>query len=252
MSGFSSEWLALREPADTAARSHKVMDACAAYFKNHTEVRICDMGAGTGASVRAFAHMFAAPSWTLIDQDANNLAVAKQRHLEIATKVCDFARDPDCWPSDTTLVTATALLDLTSRAWIDRFVAALHAKRLPLLCTLTVDDALFLAPSHPLDENVFDAFRAHQHSDKGFGPAMGGEAAAYLETALKNAGYEITADDSPWRVERGELLRQLLDGTAGAVRETGRVPEIDAWLRTAQADTTLFVVGHRDVFAVPR
>ncbi len=252
MSGFSPEWLALREPADTAARSRKVMDACTAYFKNHGDVRICDMGAGTGASVRAFSHMFAAAHWTLVDHDANNLAVAKHRHPDIATRVCDFARDPDCWPPDTALVTATALLDLTSRDWIDRFVAALRAKQLPLLCSLTVDDALSITPSHPLDKNVFDAFRAHQHGDKGFGPAMGGDSAAYLETALKNAGYDITAADSPWRVERGELLRQLLDGVASAVRETGRVPQIDAWLRSAQAETTLFIVGHRDVFAALR
>lgn len=210
------------------------------------------MGAGTGASVRAFSHLFAAPRWTLADYDAGNLTVAKQRHPDIATKVCDFARDPDCWPAGTMLVTATALLDLASRAWIDRFVAALRAKQLPLLCTLTVDDVLSITPSHALDESVFAAFRAHQHSDKGFGAAMGGEAAAYLETALTKAGFEITADDSPWRIERGELLRQLLDGTAGAVRETGRVPEIDAWLRAAQTNTQLFLVGHRDVFAVPR
>lgn len=150
------------------------------------------------------------------------------------------------------LITATALLDLTSREWIDRFVGALRTKRLPLLCTLTVDDVLSITPTCALDKNVFDAFRTHQHGDKGFGPAMGGEAAAHLETALMKAGFKITADDSPWRIERGELLRQLLDGTAGAVRETERVPEIDAWLGAAQADTTLFVVGHRDIFAVPR
>lgn len=252
MSGFSAAWLALREPADTAARSRKVVNACAVHFQNHAHIDICDMGAGTGASVRAFSPLFAAPRWTLVDYDAGNLGIAKQRHPEIATQVCDFARDPDCWPAGTMLVTATALLDLTSRAWIDRFVAALRAKRLPLLCTLTVNDAVAITPSHPLDKHVFDVFRAHQHGDKGFGPAMGGEAAAYLETALKSADYEITADDSPWRVERGELLRQLLDGVAGAVRETGRVPEIDAWLRAAQTDTALFVVGHRDVFAVPR
>ncbi len=252
MSGFSPEWLALREPADLAARSRNVMNVCADYFKTRAEVRICDMGAGTGASVHAFARLFSTAKWTLVDHDAGNLAVAKQRRPEIATKVCDFAQNPDCWPDDTTLVTATALLDLTSRDWIDRFVTALRAKRLPLLCTLTVNDALSLTPSQPLDAKVFDAFRKHQHGDKGFGPAMGGDAAAYLEAALKNAGYEITADDSPWRVARGELLRQLLEGTANAVRETGRVPDIDTWLSTAQTETTLFVVGHRDVFAIPR
>jgi trans-aconitate methyltransferase len=251
MSGFSSEWLALREPADAAARSRKVMDACADYFKERSPAHICDMGAGTGASVRAFSHLFSAPQWTLVDNDAGNLALAKELHPHVATKVCDFSQNPDCWPEDTTLVATTAFVDLTSRAWIDRFVEALSARRLPLLCTLTVDDKLSLSPSHSLDTAVFDAFRAHQHSDKGFGPALGGEAAAYLEAALQKAGYKIVADESPWHVARGELLRQLLDGTANAVRETGKVPNVDAWLHAVQASTTSFAVGHRDIFAVP-
>ena len=252
MSGFSPEWLALREPADLAARSRKVMDACASYFKNHPQVRICDLGAGTGASVRAFTPLFAAPEWTLVDHDPANLAIAQQRHAGVATKVCDFARDPDCWPVDTMLVTATALLDLTSQAWIDRFVAALHANRLPLLCTLTVDGKLALTPPHPSDAQVFDAFRAHQHGDKGFGAALGGDAAAYLETALRKVGYDITAGDSPWRIERSELLRQLLEGTANAVRDTDRVPNIDVWRRDVEKHAALFVVGHRDLFAAPK
>lgn len=252
MSGFSPEWLALREPADFAARSRKVMDACASYFENHPQVRICDLGAGTGASVRAFTPLFADVQWTLVDHDPANLAVAQQRHPGIATKVCDFARDPACWPVDTMLVTATALLDLTSQAWIDRFVAALRAKRLPLLCTLTVDGNLALTPPHPLDAQVFDAFRAHQHGDKGFGAALGGDAAAYFETGLRKIGYDVTADDSPWRIERGELLSQLLEGMAGAVRETGRVSDIDVWRRAVQKHAVLFVVGHRDLFAAPK
>ncbi len=253
MSGFSPEWLALREPADVAARSAKVLKSCEDYFRNHQSVAICDMGAGTGASIRAFAPLLPrAQQWTLIDHDAANLVEAKRRHPDIQTNVRDFASDPDCWAVGTNLVTTTALLDLTSRAWIDRFVAALVSKRLPVLCTLTVDDVLSVTPVQAWDDAVFDAFRAHQHSDKGFGPALGGEAAEYFETALERAGYDITADDSPWRIGRGELLRALLDGMAGAVRETGRVPAIDEWLNDAQAKTTLLVVGHRDVFAAPR
>ena len=79
MSGFSAEWLALREPADHAARSRDLLRAVAARFAAKAHVSIVDLGAGAGSNLRAIAPALAAErqSWTLVDHDP---ALLLRRH----------------------------------------------------------------------------------------------------------------------------------------------------------------------------
>lgn len=270
MGEFSPEWLALREPADQAARNQDVLAGLAHAFKDHDALVICDMGAGTGASVRAFADLLPhRQDWILVDHDQRNLTGALtalrnwadrgddaiiyrgERRIGLRTLQQDFARDPAPWPADTGLVTASALLDLPSTAWIDAFVAKLVERKLPALITLTVDGVMAADPPHALDEQVFAAFRSHQSGDKGFGPSAGAGAAVYLERALAKAGYTIECGDSPWVIDQGSpvLMRELLAGIAGAARETGHVAAVDQWLSDRIANTARLTIGHRDVFA---
>ena len=73
MSGFSPDWLALREPADRAARSATLCDTVAS--RHAPRLHVIDLGAGTGANLR-----FAAPRlggqqrWRLVDHDETVLA----------------------------------------------------------------------------------------------------------------------------------------------------------------------------------
>lgn len=267
MGDFSPEWLALREPADLAARNRTVLAACARAFAGQDSLVVCDMGAGTGASVRAFADVLPRrQDWILVDHDQRNLTAALaalrawaggggdtlqrgEHRISVRTLRRDFAANPAPWPADTGLVTASALFDLPSHAWIDAFVARLAERRLPALITLTVDGVMASDPAHALDEPVFAAFRRHQSGDKGFGPSAGADAALYLEQSLKKAGYKLERGDSPWVIDQTSpaLMRELLGGIAGAARETG----LDArrWLEDRLASTTRLTIGHRDVFA---
>lgn len=281
VSGFSPAWLALREPADTSARNRKVLSACAEAFVSRPRLAICDLGAGTGASVRAFADLLPANQrWTLVDHDADNLAAAllaltawadealtdegwaqdggvllrhNGKRLDVRTRVHDFARNPACWPQGTDLITASALIDLVSAPWIESFTAALAAERLPLLATLTADGNIEGHPPHGLDEAVALSFRTHQTRDKGFGPSAGAEAGLLLERALAKAGYRLTAGESPWILdpETGTLLRATAQGIAGAVAETGMIETalLADWLRYQGRDAHQLIIGHRDVFA---
>ncbi len=274
VSGFSPDWLALREPADAAARDRTVLAACRDAFMTRESISVCDLGSGTGAAVRAFSNLLPVRQhWTLVDNDADNLAAAKTalavwadsaasegdtlrlrhgtREIHIRTHVHDFANDAACWPAETDLVTATALFDLTSAPWIARFVAALAARRTPLLSTLTTDGILTATPTHALDEKIAASFRSHQSRDKGFGPAAGADAARVLEDTLRDAGYRLTIGDSPWqlRASDGPLLTATVDGILQAVGETGAIATADlaAWNKDARVQK--MTVGHRDVFA---
>lgn len=273
---FSPAWLALREPADLAARDRTVLAACRDAFISRRSISVCDLGSGTGASVRAFADLLPSnQSWTLVDNDARNLEAALDalsawadessragavlylrhglREIQIRTRVHDFSADPACWPEGTDLVTASALFDLASQTWLERFGAALASAHIPLLSTLTADGVIEPRPALPLDEKVAAAFRHHQTRDKGFGPSAGANAAHLLENALTNAGYRLVTGDSPWQLypADGGMLQATLDGIVLAVAETERVDAqaLAAWAKEVGARQ--LIIGHRDVFATP-
>jgi len=277
MSGFSADWLALREPADHAARSPTVARAVEDRFRGHGAVRVVDLGCGTGSNLRASMGLLPlVQTWRLIDWDPALLEAALQRlddwsdvaereddvlrlsHLGRTVQVetlqadlnADLARVLDPAPD---LVTAAAFFDLVSKTWIERFVGALAARRLPLYTVLTYDGREHWSPPHPLDTAVLSAFHAHQGRDKGFGPAAGPKAAVSLEDAFRRHGYEVVTGESPWRLgpESAELIGQLAGGIAGAAVETGLVTQADGtrWAQ-ARAQATA-VVGHVDLFAYP-
>jgi hypothetical protein len=52
MSGFSAEWLSLRERYDCAARNAKVLDAVRGHFAGQTAIAVVDLACGTGSTVR--------------------------------------------------------------------------------------------------------------------------------------------------------------------------------------------------------
>jgi hypothetical protein len=256
MGGFSPDWLSLREPADRAARNPDVLDACHRAFAGRDRLTICDLGAGTGASVRALSAILPPRQrWILVDDDPAMLAAA-QRNLagvDVVVERRDLAADPTAWPADADLVTASAFFDLVSLDWIARFVAVLKERGKSLLAGLTVDGTIVTEPAQPLDTVVSAAFRKHQERDKGFGPAVGPWAGGLLAHYLRGAGYELTSGESPWLLDAGRLRDEYLDGVVTAVAETGLISaqELSSW-RDAAAASKNVRVGHTDLFARSR
>jgi trans-aconitate methyltransferase len=78
MSGFSPEWLHLRESADQAARNPDVANAMAARFALREHVNVVDLGCGTGSNLRATSSLLPnRQSWRLVDSDPALLAAAR-------------------------------------------------------------------------------------------------------------------------------------------------------------------------------
>ena len=254
MSGFSAEWLALRAPADTAARDAGLLRAAA----DLAPARVMDLGCGTGAMLATLQPLLPRPAaWVLVDGDVGLLAQAAQRAAALGvvatTQACDLLATP-LPAAAADLVTATALFDLVSADWLHRFLDALAARRLPLYVALSYDGAMAWKPPHPLDGAVTAAFNRHQRGPKGFGgPALGPEAPAALVAGLEARRYRVTVADSPWQVgaDQPAFTAALLDGIAAAVAEEGSVPTIADWLAARRATTRHTEVGHRDLLAVP-
>ena len=263
MSGFTADWLALREPADAEARDAalvaKLCDACA----GRDSIAILDLGAGTGASPRYLApRLPIAQRWTLVDGDEDLLHRVQTPSIEatvqIETRVVDLAQqfgELDFGPYD--LVTASALMDLVAASWFDALAARCREAGVILLFTLTYDGRILWSPEDPHDGLIAGVFNAHQERDKGFGPALGPAAPGHMAACLTSLGYRTYEGQSDWRLgpEDRDLQVALLDGYAEAATESdpGACGEIDAWRerRGSLIDSgrSSLQVGHIDIFA---
>lgn len=245
--GFSADWLALREPADHAARDAGLL-ARAARIARRADV-IVDLGCGTGSTRRAFGSAVpAAMQWRMVDGDAALLALAGgEGH-------CLDLRDLAALPlAGAGLVTASALLDLVSEPWLAGLVARLAAEGLPFYAALSYDGVMEWTPAHDADAAVRAAFNRHQGGDKGFGPALGPQAAVRAAAMLREAGFDVALAESPWRLGAVEdpLSRELIAGIGQAAREVGLdADEVAAWT-AARMTGSGGVIGHLDLLALP-
>jgi hypothetical protein len=264
MSGFSAAWLELREPYDRSARNASVIDAVVAAFAGQPAVSIVDLACGTGSTFRAVSpRIKTRQSWRLVDNDLSLLARTPQSsppHIHVATTPVDLNRDLEValdGPAD--LVTTSALLDLVSDEWLERLAIEVAARRLPVYAALSYDGRIELTPSDPADAAVIDAMNRHQRTDKGFGPALGPDAAKLAPQHFERVGYAVVQGASDWvfgPADR-EIQLETLTGWATAAREMGTVPlpEVVSWLTRRRdlvsAGRSTIRVGHIDLFARP-
>mgnify|MGYP000259130872 CR=1 FL=1 len=244
---FSADWLALREPADRAARDPALLARAAAAAG--AAPLVVDLGCGTGATARAMAGHLPGARWRLVDADADLLARAAAATGGDAHRL-DLA-DLGALPlAGADLVTASALLDLMPAPWVEALADRLAALRLPFYAALSYDGVMEWSPPHPADAAVTRAFNRHQRTDKGLGPALGPDAAATMAAALCRRGMHVTLAPSPWRLGPAEAALQadLLDGIAAAAREAG-CAEAAEWRAARGADAC--VIGHADLLALP-
>ena len=262
MSGFSAAWLSMREPYDHAARDGVVLDALAAAFTGASAATVTDLGCGTGATMRAIApRLPARQSWRLVDNDEVLLEVARKAApagTSVATVALDLAGAIEQALDGCDLVATSALLDLVSAAWLDRLVASLVRLSLPFYAALSYDGAVTLMPETPHDTVVITAVNRHQRTDKGFGLALGPDAARTAAARLRDAGFVVLEGRSDWRLgpHDREIQMAMLDGWAGAAREIGINPStLDEWLGERgdhlTAGRSQMWVGHIDFFAMP-
>lgn len=266
MESFSPDWLALREPADHAARDASLVEALAARLATRHATHAVDLGAGTGSNVRYLLPRLASIShWTLVDHDPALLAqaerlvlpVALPRRRSLAVQQGDL-NDVGSLPLDgAALVTASALLDLVSAAWLRTFARRCREVGADVHAALSYDGRIECRPVDPFDQRVRALVNAHQHTDKGFGPALGPDAALTAAEIFVAEGFEVATATSDWVLDgaQSELQRQLVDGWAGAARAIGPSEHdaIAAWrdarLARARAGTLQCRVGHVDLSA---
>ena len=169
----SAGWLALREPADAAARARDLVEHLRRALPAAGRLVIHDLGCGTGAMGRWLAPLLPGPQhWVVHDRDADLLEVA-------AADLPGPAADGAAVTVEARQSDITRLRPGRSRRRDPhhRLGAARPADRAtswpgwstvcagagcPVLLTLSVVGRVELTPADPLDSRVAAAFDAHQ------------------------------------------------------------------------------------------
>jgi len=263
MTGFSADWLALREPHDARARNSAVLNAVVTSFAGNRSVRIVDLACGTGSTVRALAPRFPAEqNWRLADNDLSLLArasaMARPAGVTLTAIPIDLNHDLEAaldGPID--LVTTSALLDLVSEDWLERLAVETQARSIPIYAALSYDGRIDISPSHPFDAEIITAVNAHQRRDKGFGPALGPMVARTAVARFEALGCSVVQGAADWVIGASDrkFQMEIFSGWAGAARETGDLALSDTveWLTfrrdAVAAGRSSVRVGHVDFFA---
>ena len=283
-----SSWLALREPADVAARSVPLTRAIREMLPRDGPLRVLDLATGTGSNIRYLAdHLSGHQTWLAVDHDAALLAElparmsawAAVRGYGVAVEPgalvirgaglqCDIAetRRLDLGAlADATifagahLVTASALLDLVSETWLRALADRCRASGAAALFALTYNGQSSCVPSEPEDDAIRHLMNRHQKTDKGFGAAAGPDATDEAARAFAAVGYRVRREASDWVLppDARDLQRRLIEGWADAAAEiaSDQSGAIDAWLARrlahVEAGRSQLTVGHEDLAAWP-
>jgi hypothetical protein len=285
MGDFSADWLALREPADFIARSSQVTSVIADALAHDDILQALDVASGTGSNLRYLAERLTPhQDWLLVDHDQGLITQAPARMSEWAVargyqacvepdgvllqgdrlKCRVQARRVDVADlrngaifDGRTLVTASALLDLVSEQWLRGLAARCREHASAALFALNYDGRIRCSPEEPEDDLIRELVNGHQHRDKGFGAALGPDAAATAERLFAAAGYHVHREPSDWVLSpdaRG-LQRALIDGWAQAAAEMapGESETIESWrtrrLAHVEHGRSRLQVGHQDLAA---
>jgi hypothetical protein len=269
LSRVSSEWLALREPADAEARAAEIGEQLQRHVPADGHLTIHDFGCGTGSMRRWLAPRLPRPQhWVLHDRDSALLAIAAAElpgATADGTAVTGETRQGDITRLTATdlagadLVTASALLDMLTAEELERVVTACVGARCAAMMTISVVGRVDLTPRDPLDQVVADAFNSHQRRTTDGRRLLGPDAVGAAVDAFTRLGADVLVRPSPWRLgpAHAALATEWFTGWVAAA--VAQCPDLGvdiapyARRRLAEAaDGRLGVsVHHSDLLAIP-
>jgi hypothetical protein len=267
--GVSKRWLALREPADAAARSQDLVELVRHLPADGCRV-IHDLGCGAGAMGRWLAPLLpGAQHWVLHDRDAELLEAATAdlpgpaadgAAVTVEARQSDISRLDPADLAGATLITASALLDLLTAEELAGLASVCVATGCPALLTMSVVGRVELTPDERLDRRVAAGFDAHQRRMIDRGRLLGPTAPAVAVTEFGRAGASVFERASSWHLGASEadLAVEWFAGWVGAAcdQEPELAGQTDAYrrrrLEQAVAGQLAVTVRHADLLALPR
>jgi SAM-dependent methyltransferase len=265
----SPGWLALREPADAAARAIDLVAKVRQLLPARRPTVVHDLGCGTGSMARWLAPQLSGPQhWVMYDRDADLLARAAVdvsplgadgSRVTVETRQRDITRLGQRDLTGASLITASALLDMLTAAEVERIARSCVEAGCAALLTISVTGRITLTPSDPLDDVIASAFNEHQRRGEDDGRLLGPDAVGAAADMFTRLGAEVVLAPSPWRLGASDraLTTEWFKGWVGAACE--QRPEltvathayVEQRLADAAAGRLRVTVHHDDLLAVP-
>jgi hypothetical protein len=265
----SREWLALREPADAAARARDLAEVVARRMPAAGHWVIHDLGGGSGSMGRWLApRLPGRQHWVVHDRDADLLSLAAADRpgpaadgaaVTVEPRQSDLTR---LRPGDLTgasLITASALLDMLTGDELARLIRVCADAGSAVLLTLSVVGRVSLVPADPLDLLVAAAFNDHQRRVTQRGRLLGPDAASFAAGEFGRLGREVLLRESPWRLgaSQADLIAEWFAGWVGTACEqqpslaSAVGPYARRRLEQARGGQLMVTVGHADLLVLP-
>jgi hypothetical protein len=265
--GLAPEWLALREDADAVARASGLLDPLRAWLPD-TELVIRDLGCGTGSMGRWLAGRLPGPQrWVLQDRESDLLDRAVEeppaadrdgRPVSVTAAPGDLTGLAAADLAGTSLVTASALLDLLTAGEVAALAEVCIEAGCPALLTLSVRGRVELDPAEPLDEEIGAAFNDHQRREVDGRRLLGPDAFDVAADAFE-LGAVVHRRPSPWRLgpdDEALIAEWLFGWVTAAVSQRPELAEagqryLDRRLDANAAGELYIAVSHGDLLALP-
>ena len=265
----SRRWLALREPADAAARAADLVEHLRSHRPEPGPWVIHDLGCGTGAMGRWLGpRLSGLQHWVVHDRDADLLEVAAAElpgsaadgaAVTVEPRQSDITRLRADDLAGATLITASALLDMLTEDELAGLVTLCVDAGCPALLTLTVAGGARLVPADPVDRRVAAAFDAHQRRTSERGRLVGPDAVTVAVDHFSRLAAKVLVEPSPWRLgaAEAELAVEWFTGwvRAACEQQAALGAETDDYTRRrvaeARAGQLGVTVNHADLLVLP-
>lgn len=265
----SERWLALREPADAAARARDLVEELVRHLPAVRHWVIHDLGSGTGAMGRWLAPLLTGPQrWVLHDRDPELLQAATAdlpgpacdgATVTVETVQSDISQLHSDDLADATLITASALLDMLTAEELAELASVCVTTGGPALLTMSVLGRIELNAPERLDGRIAAAFNAHQRRMIKRGRLLGPDAPDVAVEKFGRLGARVLVRPSRWRLgaSHADLAVEWFDGWVGAAceQEPKLADQAAAYIRRRRAQATAgklaVTVHHADLLVLP-
>lgn len=286
---FATDWLEERYRFDIAARNPSVEAACLQYFSNATDIRIIDIGAGSGANFVYLADKFPQlQHWALVDLNPKLLNAARtriktwgiakgykvsehgdqlslekdDRRIEVHLVHGSMLKLPKTFNlSSYQLVTASAVFDLLTADMASQLLNTLHANRLALFATLNYQHMEYF-PREEDDQRFIEQYEQHMQRQQAFGRALGPACVPHIQQVFRELPTgSFQMGPSRWQIEPSDHdmhlhLLHFIEKSLAELPANQKAPQaLQEWLgckrELLHARRLRLTVEHQDCFTTP-
>jgi hypothetical protein len=231
---FQEEWLDIRYPFDAAARNPKVHVQFEDHFSGYDQLRLWDIGSGTGNNFRYWFTKLAMPQeWRFIElnEDLGRRSLEKVNGYIASTASNHFTVE---WKNESFLelsfgkgenskphaILANAVFDLLTPSMFTAFAEYLIDHNIPLLSTINFEGMEFMDGTYQ-DKYYVNCYIQHMNRIQDYGRTLGSDCNAFAKSFYEKRGIKHIFGQSNWQIKETDsaLLLATLNYMSEAVPE---------------------------------